>query len=688
MFRKVFLMVLLGAFVAGVNGQTTEFTYQGRLLDSSLPPTANYDFQFSLWDSLANGTQQGTTQTITGVAVTNGIFTVKLNFGDQFTGAARFIQIEVRPAGGGAYTTLAPRQSITSGPYAIRSLNSTTADTATNSLQLGGVAANQYVVTTDPRMTDDRNPLPGSGNYIQNQNAAPQSSSNFNVSGIGTADILNAATQYNIGGNRVLSLAGQNNLFAGVGAGAANTTGAFNSFFGSGAGISNTTGFVNSFFGSGAGGSNTTGTANSFFGRSAGVFNTTGNSNSFFGNSAGQFNTTGGENSFFGSGAGFSNTIGFRNSFFGHSTGELNTAGSLNSFFGTFAGNSNTTGGDNSFFGDSAGGQNTTGNDNSFFGRRAGLFNTTGGDNSFFGSRAGQANTTGIINSFFGSLAGQANTTGLGNSFFGASAGLFNTTGDDNSFFGRLAGTSNTTGFKNSFFGSSAGVLKTTGSDNSFFGTNAGDSTTIGNNNSFFGSNAGENNREGSNNTAIGANSDVSALATFSTAIGAGSEAFDSNTIQLGRTTGQDEVRVAGGMRVAGNLVLNGLGFAGVTDLCRNASFQISNCSSSLRYKTNVSSFGFGLDLVKRLRPITFDWKDGGMHDLGLGAEEVAAIEPLLVTYNKDGQVEGVKYDRIGVVLVNAVKEQQEQIERLQSQIDLLTKIICKSNPEACKDKE
>ena len=35
----------------------------------------------------------------------------------------------------------------------------------------------------------------------------------------------------------------------------------------------------------------------------------------------------------------------------------------------------------------------------------------------------------------------------------------------------------------------------------------------------------------------------------------------------------------------------------------------------------------------------------------------MADIEPLLVTYNDKGQVEGVKYDRIGVVLINAIKE-------------------------------
>jgi hypothetical protein len=51
------------------------------------------------------------------------------------------------------------------------------------------------------------------------------------------------------------------------------------------------------------------------------------------------------------------------------------------------------------------------------------------------------------------------------------------------------------------------------------------------------------------------------------------------------------------------------------------------------------------------------------MLDLGLVAEEVAAVEPLLTTTNVNGEVEGVKYDRIGVVLINVVREQQKTIE-------------------------
>ncbi len=158
---------------------------------------------------------------------------------------------------------------------------------------------------------------------------------------------------------------------------------------------------------------------------------------------------------------------------------------------------------------------------------------------------------------------------------------------------------------------------------------------------------------------------------------------------------------INGSLSVFGSISLGNPVTVGMTPVCRDAQSRLANCSSSLRYKTDVVRFGLGIDLIKRLRPITFHWKEGGSHDLGLGAEDVAAVEPLLVTHNKDGQVEGVKYDRVGVVLINAFKEQQEQIDgqqkqireqseiikRHQTQIDELKALICSQSSSAafCK---
>ncbi|MGE3468225.1 MAG: tail fiber domain-containing protein, partial [Pyrinomonadaceae bacterium] len=464
-------------------------------------------------------------------------------------------------------------QRVNSSPYSIKSLN---AETATNTTQLGGLTASEFVQNTSTQ----------------------QPTSNFNISGNGTAggtlsgNVVSAATQYDLNGVRILSNAGAFNFFAGNGAGLANTTGAFNAFFGFATGDANTTGSNNSFFGTFAGGSNTTGADNSFFGKSVGTSNSTGDRNSFFGTDSGAMNTSGDNNAFFGFRAGNSNTIGSFNTFFGSGAGEANTAGNLNAFFGDLAGRSNTDGSGNSIFGTDAGRDNTIGGENSFFGYRTGLFNTDGSGNSFFGQGAGRDNTSGGGNSFFGGLAG-------------------------------------------------------------------------------------ENNVSGDNNTIVGTNADLLFNnMSFATAIGAEAVVTSNNRVQLGRN-GVDTVRV-------GNLA-----GAVSTNLCITADRVLAECSSSGRYKENVRSLTDGLSLVRRLRPVTFDWKGRNETDLGLVAEEVAAVDPLLVTRNTEGEIQGVKYDQLTVVLIDVVKEQQQQIEEQGAEIAALKALVCAANMAApvCKDK-
>jgi hypothetical protein len=65
---------------------------------------------------------------------------------------------------------------LTSAPYAVRALNAA---------QLNGVAASQFVRETDTRLTDSRDPRAGSGNYIQNQNSSPQTSTNSTFPAVG-----------------------------------------------------------------------------------------------------------------------------------------------------------------------------------------------------------------------------------------------------------------------------------------------------------------------------------------------------------------------------------------------------------------------------------------------------------------------------------------------------------------------
>jgi len=118
--------------------QGTVFTYQGRFNDGGTPANGtNYSMGFNLYDASTNGSLLGNL-VVTNVALSNGMFTVPLDFGSVFNGNPRWLGISVRTNSGG-FTNLWPRQQLTPTPYAIM------AGSASNLLgvlpvaQLGGI---------------------------------------------------------------------------------------------------------------------------------------------------------------------------------------------------------------------------------------------------------------------------------------------------------------------------------------------------------------------------------------------------------------------------------------------------------------------------------------------------------------------------------------------------------------------
>ncbi len=121
---------------------STAFTYQGQLKMNGVPLTGTAAFEFSLWDDAgtgdppAGGNQIGPTLVYAGgaghpppIALTNGLFTVELDFGIAvFAEEARWLQIAVRTPARGViidplpFTALSPRQPITPAPLALKTL--------------------------------------------------------------------------------------------------------------------------------------------------------------------------------------------------------------------------------------------------------------------------------------------------------------------------------------------------------------------------------------------------------------------------------------------------------------------------------------------------------------------------------------------------------------------------------------
>jgi len=108
-------------FLAAATPLGDGFAYQGRLSEGGQPANGTYDLRFIAYDAEPGGTQVGTTETKEDVQVVNGLFTVTLNFGaGVFNGDARWLDIAVRHGNEtGIFTTLSPRQPISSSPYSL-----------------------------------------------------------------------------------------------------------------------------------------------------------------------------------------------------------------------------------------------------------------------------------------------------------------------------------------------------------------------------------------------------------------------------------------------------------------------------------------------------------------------------------------------------------------------------------------
>lgn len=156
--KLLLTLACVGLAAHGLRAQGTEFTYQGRLDTAQAPAEGLYDFTFRLYDDSGGDLQVGPTLNPTAVPVSNGLFTVLLDFGAVWDGAARWLQIGVRSNGVGSYLDLSPRQKVTPSPYAIFAGAAPLADNAVTTAKIADGAiltddlANNSV--TSPKILD------------------------------------------------------------------------------------------------------------------------------------------------------------------------------------------------------------------------------------------------------------------------------------------------------------------------------------------------------------------------------------------------------------------------------------------------------------------------------------------------------------------------------------------------------
>ena len=191
-------VALLFAATSPAFAQGTAFTYQGRLNDGPGPANGGYDLAFALHGAASGPAQVGASLTNSATLVSNGLFTVTLDFGNQFPGADRWLEIGVRTNGSTAsFVTLSPRQLLTPVP---RALHANMAGTA-NTVSASGIAG----TIPNDRLSTNVALLNGNAAF-----AGALTATTFNGSGLGLTN-MPVDSLVRVTTNALLVAWGQNN---------------------------------------------------------------------------------------------------------------------------------------------------------------------------------------------------------------------------------------------------------------------------------------------------------------------------------------------------------------------------------------------------------------------------------------------------------------------------------------------
>jgi hypothetical protein len=279
-------------------------------------------------------------------------------------------------------------------------------------------------------------------------------------------------------------------------------------------------------------------------------------------------------------------------------------------------------------------------------------------------------------------------TDANGNTTIGKTVGKAAMSGQQNAGIGFQSLGALTTGSNNYALGYNCLNLCTSGAGNIGIGSGAGNGTVLTNFSTYIGYSAGSS-VDGANNTMIGFFAAPSLLTGTHNVIltsyegGINWTGSESNNITIGEapgTAGDNHILTIGNGTGTGTGQLNKAFISGITGITVTGTAvlvssgnQLGIAVSSKKYKENIEDLGDVSSSILDLRPVSFNYTVGDDHSqqTGLIAEEVHEIMPSLVAFDKDGEVQAVKYHDLPVLILNELKKSLKRIEILEEKLNV-----------------
>jgi len=367
------------------------------------------------------------------------------------------------------------------------------------------------------------------------------------------------------------------------------------------------------------------------------------------------------------------------------------TSGVANTAVGWYALSTNTEGNYNTGLGAGALALNITAESNTAVGTAALLLNTGGTQNVAVGSGAMVSNNA-DDNTAVGGFALENNVAAVTNVAVGVFAAQNNDSGgagtaDFNVAVGGFALQANVDGARNTAVGAGALETFTGGNDNTALGEIAGINYNAGTetNNICIGSGtegvAGENNAIRIGDASTSGGIDVINASALANAITIG-PAMSTQGITILTLLGFGSVSIANGLQTTNGAstcfvggIFNQTPAAGSHGVVVGPNNQLADATlSSRRFKKDIASIDKLSEGILALRPVTFHWKNDNTNEpeFGLVAEEVADVNLDWITRNPQGEVSGVRYETIPILLLNEFLKEHKKVEDQQASISQL----------------